>query len=42
MCDLFQKHEKYCEDQAEECGEMVPLQGLTLEHHCNDYCEDCK
>ena len=29
---LFQKYEKYCKNQTEECHEMVPFQPLVLEH----------
>ena len=37
---LFQEDEKDGEDEAEECGEMVPLQGLVLEHEGDDDSED--
>ena len=33
MLVLLKENKEDCHDEADECGEMVPLQGLSLEHH---------
>ena len=39
---LFQKHEKYGQNQAKKGCKMVPLERLTLEHYGCEDCKDCE
>ena len=39
---LFQKYEKYGQNQAKEGGKVVPLERLALEHYSCKYCKNCK